>query len=32
MKNSIIEKGNFYKGLLKDSYNKNKLMVKIMKW
>jgi len=30
MKISIIKKGHFYKGLSKDSYNKNKLMVK--KW
>ncbi len=30
MKNSIIKKWHFYKGLLKDSYTTNKLMVK--KW
>jgi hypothetical protein len=30
MKNSVIKKGNFYKGLSKDSYNINRLMVKNM--
>ncbi len=30
MKISVIKKGHFYKGLLEDSYNINKLMVK--KW
>ncbi len=30
MKISITKKGHFYKGLLEDSYNINKLMVK--KW
>jgi len=32
VKNSIVKKGHFYKGLSKDSYNINKLMVKNMKW
>jgi len=30
VKISIIKKGHFYKGLSKDSYNRNKLMVKNM--
>ncbi len=30
MRNFIIKKEHFYKGLSKDSYNRNKLMVK--KW
>ncbi len=28
MKSSIIKKGHFYKGLWKDSYNRNELKVK----
>jgi len=32
MKNYVIKKGHFYKGLLKDSYNRNKLMVENMRW
>ncbi len=30
MKKIVIKKGHFYKGLPKDSYNMNKLMVKNM--
>ncbi len=30
MKNFVKKKGHFYKGLPKDSYNRNKLMIKNM--
>jgi hypothetical protein len=32
MKNIAIKKGNFYNEHSKDSYNRNKLMEKNMKW